>query len=949
GFCLPKEFMEDSAGEGATEFHDYEGSGLGEGEGTKDVSDRIENEEQAEDTFQKGEEKDKEDPDSKADIKGEDNAIEMSEDFDGKMHDGELEEQEDDEKSDSESKELDKQMGDLNGEEADKLDERLWGDDDDDEEEEEEEDSKTEETGPGMDEEDCGLVAKDDTLDDEKSKRDKKQQDKVEEEEVDDGNGQDKINEQIDEREYDENEVDPYHGSQEKLPEPEALDLPDDLNLDAEDKNGNEDTDHEEGEEENPLEIKEKSMDTEETGCKAEEENKETEADQSEGQGQHEPEEGLGEDDKVEVEEEMDTGADNHDKDAAEHPEENSEEEQQSLEDRDKEASEENEENGVSVDQGLQPQKQEEGGGGEHSDTEEPVPEATERKEHESCGQTGVESVQSEQAMELAGAVPEKEQGKEEHGSGAADANQAEGHESNFIARLASQKHTRKNTQSFKRKPGQADNERSMGDQNERVHKRLKTVDTDSPTEQEPVQPQTQAQVEDAEAFEHIKQGSDAYDAQTYDVASEEQQQLAQDPQKDQEEEEIEDNFMDTDKQEELRAVDMEQLKPEEVKSGTTASLVFDEMEMETHPVKEEEDQDSRKDKSHEETENEKPERSRDSTIHTVHQLLIDTIFPPFLKDVSELRQELERQLEMWQSHEPGSPEEEKAAAEMWQNYLVITAPLSQQLCEQLRLILEPTQAAKLRGDYRTGKRLNMRKVIPYIASQFRKDKIWLRRTKPSKRQYQICLAIDDSSSMVDNHTKQLAFESLAVIGNALTLLEVGQIAVCSFGESVKLLHPFHEQFTDYSGSQILQLCKFQQKKTKIAQFLESVASMFAAAQQLSQSISPETAQLLLVVSDGRGLFLEGKDRVLAAIQAARNANIFVIFVVLDNPSSRDSILDIKVPIFKGPGEMPEIRSYMEEFPFPFYVILRDVNVLPETLSDALRQWFELVTASDHP
>lgn len=62
-----------------------------------------------------------------------------------------------------------------------------------------------------------------------------------------------------------------------------------------------------------------------------------------------------------------------------------------------------------------------------------------------------------------------------------------------------------------------------------------------------------------------------------------------------------------------------------------------------------------------------------------------------------------------------------------------------------------------LRGDYRTGKRLNMRKVIPYIASQFRKDKIWLRRTKPSKREYQICLAVDDSSSMVDNHSKQVA------------------------------------------------------------------------------------------------------------------------------------------------------------------------------------------------
>jgi midasin len=549
------------------------------------------------------------------------------------------------------------------------------------------------------------------------------------------------------------------------------------------------------------------------------------------------------------------------------------------------------------------------------------------------------------QAVELAGAAPEKEQGKEEHGSGAADANQAEGHESNFFARLASQKQTRKNTQSYKRKPGQADNERSMGDHNEHVCKRLRTVDTDNQAEQGAAQPQ----VEDADTFEHIKQGSNTYDAQTYDVASSEQQQSAKDSGKDQEEEETEDALMDMEEQEELRTADTEQLKPEEVKSGVTATSGFDEMEMETQTVKTEEDQDPKTDRSHKETESEKPERSQDSTIHTLHQFLVDTIFQPFLKDVNELRQEMERQLETWQSQESGNAEEEKAAAEMWQSYLVLTAPLSQQLCEQLRLILEPTQAAKLKGDYRTGKRLNMRKVIPYIASQFRKDKIWLRRTKPSKRQYQICLAIDDSSSMVDNHTKQLAFESLAVIGNALTLLEVGQIAVCSFGESVKLLHPFHEQFSDYSGSRILRLCKFQQKKTKIAQFLESVANMFAAAQQLSQNISPETAQLLLIVSDGRGLFLEGKERVLAAVQATWNANIFVIFVVLDNPSSRDSILDIKVPVFKGPGEMPEIRSYMEEFPFPFYVILRDVSALPDTLSDALTQWFELVTASDHP
>lgn len=56
-------------------------------------------------------------------------------------------------------------------------------------------------------------------------------------------------------------------------------------------------------------------------------------------------------------------------------------------------------------------QKEEEEG--EKSDAEEQVPEATERKEHDSCGQTGVDNVQSAQAVELAGAAPEKEQGKE--------------------------------------------------------------------------------------------------------------------------------------------------------------------------------------------------------------------------------------------------------------------------------------------------------------------------------------------------------------------------------------------------------------------------------------------------------------------------------------------------------------------------------------------------------
>ncbi|KAJ6665782.1 hypothetical protein lerEdw1_001254 [Lerista edwardsae] len=811
GFCLPKELMEDDAGEGATEFHDYEGGGIGEGEGKKDVSDQIENEDQVEDTYQQGQEKENEDPESKPDIKGEDNAIEMSEDFEGKTYDGEQVKQEDDERSD-EDEDLEKQMGNLGDAEADKLDERLWGDDDDDDDDESDSEDNIKETGPGMDE-----------------------------------------------REYDENEVDPYYGKQEKQPEAESLDLPDNLNLENGEEDG-EDKDEEEGE--NPFETKETTMDTDESKMNEEDSEDVTENGQDSEQAEKASSEDKGEEDKMEEETEVEENT--------EHPTENiGEDEEKSPAEDEKESTEEKRERGIpDHDQGLHPQEEEV----DNPDKDEELPEPLERMEHESDGQAGEETLQSDVAVELAGTASEKDQAKE----------------------------------SFKRKPGEADNERSTGDHNQHVQKRLRTVEASSEAEQTPVQ--SEHSVEEADVFEHIKQGSEAYDAQTYDVASEEQQKMTLPLDEDNEEPISEDAAMETDAQnlEDLKPV--EKLNPEKKMSAASKSGP-DEAELEVQVLNPEDDKERGTEKAPSEV---KPERNKDSTIHTAYQFLRDPTF------------------------------QEKAASEMWQRYLLLTAPLSQQLCEQLRLILEPTQAAKLKGDYRTGKRLNMRKVIPYIASQFRKDKIWLRRTKPSKRQYQICLALDDSASMIDNHSKQLAYESLAVIGNALTLLEVGQLAVCSFGETVQLLHPFHEQFNAQSGTRILQLCKFEQKKTKIAQFLESSTNMFAAAQQLSQNMTPETAQLLLIVSDGRGLFLEGKERVTAAVQSVQNANIFVIFVVLDNPNSRDSILDIKVPIFKGPGELPEIRSYMEEFPFPFYIILRDVNALPETLSDALRQWFEL-------
>lgn len=75
----------------------------------------------------------KEDQSEKPDVKSEENAIEMSEDFDAKAQDLEdVDKQEDNEEDDKDDEEdIDKQMGDVDENDTDKLDEQMWGSDED--------------------------------------------------------------------------------------------------------------------------------------------------------------------------------------------------------------------------------------------------------------------------------------------------------------------------------------------------------------------------------------------------------------------------------------------------------------------------------------------------------------------------------------------------------------------------------------------------------------------------------------------------------------------------------------------------------------------------------------------------------------------------------------------------------------------------------------------------
>ncbi|KAK3357586.1 hypothetical protein B0T25DRAFT_604507 [Lasiosphaeria hispida] len=291
-------------------------------------------------------------------------------------------------------------------------------------------------------------------------------------------------------------------------------------------------------------------------------------------------------------------------------------------------------------------------------------------------------------------------------------------------------------------------------------------------------------------------------------------------------------------------------------------------------------------------------------------------------------------------------------ALDMWTAFQTKTHSLSLSLSSQLRLILTPSQSTKLSGSFRTGKRLNIKKIIPYIASSYKRDKIWMRRSIPSKRSYQILLCVDDSSSMGDNSSSsgRLALESLVMVARALTMLEVGQVGVMGFGSDVFVAHELTAPlFASHdTGARMLQHFTFRQEMTDMCRLLRDTIDHFRDARlmQTGSSAGEDLWQLALILSDG---LVQSKDhaRLRPLLREAMEQRVMVVFIVMDDAAQNKkghSVLELKEARF-GPDGMPVIHRYLDSFPFPYYLIVHHLEDLPGALAALLRTWFAEVTA----
>ncbi|XP_013187576.2 midasin [Amyelois transitella] len=915
GFCRPSDMDEEGEGEGGPGKLSG-GTGLGEGEGQKDVSERIENQDQLEDAHRPGEEKKEEDRDCKEEEKG----INMSDDFDSHLQDVDKKEGDDSEQEDDEEN-ADKQMGDIDNA-AEKLDQQIWGSEDEEELEGEQQKEK-EERGKG------------------ESTGEKEMAAKEEEQGFDDGDeGKDRkkkkdINE-MEEPEIDDDHVDPYHGNEQPLPEPEDFEMPESMDIDGEENGGDDDEDGE-TETENPFEIKALP--------------EETPDETNEGEDDKDKRNGLDvssdeEDDKTAEETEKDVEEQQKDEDAdkpnsddqpGDGDEESDKNPENPDENQEKETEEQNEvedpelpRNPEKIDEEETEQKDRDANPQANPSNNDPTAEDKAQNAEMERGTDDNVETNAEQSKDEESAPYEQAQeqvGEDNQSTGRSELDKSEkGHRGEKQAANRSQ--SQREQKKHENKPGTTDENRMLGESNEKKNKQMQTLNVEEDEAMDEGGDNQDDGERDADAFQHVKQAKKD-DLQAVDAATKEQAEQQPTLQKEDEDaEELkqdEEVPMDVD-DDDIQVEKSEELKPEKMKDSAE---------------KDKEKAGNKKEGGEEptgetgiEVEGEKVEtmtvsRGKDTTYHTRLEETQQAAEDMTVEEYMSIRDWLQRP-----STETGS------ATAVWRGLWQNSAHAARALCERLRLVLEPTGRSRRAGDYRTGRAINMRRVIAYIASQFRKDRIWLRRSKPAKRHYSIAIAVDDSSSMADNRSKELAFESLALVSQALNLLESGDLAVLSFGEKPNLLHPFTEQFSEHSGSKILEQLQFNQTKTKIAQLLDFCTVLFEEQTVRSDAIN---AKLLVVVSDGRGIFSEGETRVLQAVRRARQQGIFLVYVIIDNPDNKDSIMDIRRPLMDPTtNSLAGFVPYLDTFPFPFYLILRDMTALPNVLGDALRQWFEL-------
>ena len=267
-------------------------------------------------------------------------------------------------------------------------------------------------------------------------------------------------------------------------------------------------------------------------------------------------------------------------------------------------------------------------------------------------------------------------------------------------------------------------------------------------------------------------------------------------------------------------------------------------------------------------------------------------------------------------------------------------------LTSLLKVILTPNLQSKLIGNYKTGKRLNMKKIISFIASNYRQDKIWLRRTLPYNRDYYITISIDNSLSMKQNNIGYYALQSMLILIKSLQKVGIDNLSLYGITDDCVELYDYNREKNMMDNDKIKKIINyfkfnFESKNSfdySIRNFLNK------SIQNIENNTINDRNKLKyninFIISDGRF----NKNNVKGLTALAKEKGILYVFIIIDRYKFEDknSILNTMTVKYNDKGDI-DIEKYLADFPFQYYTVVQDIQDLPDVLKGILVKWIETI------
>ncbi len=238
-------------------------------------------------------------------------------------------------------------------------------------------------------------------------------------------------------------------------------------------------------------------------------------------------------------------------------------------------------------------------------------------------------------------------------------------------------------------------------------------------------------------------------------------------------------------------------------------------------------------------------------------------------------------------------------------------AAYADEMAGELKNILHEDSRPRLVGNFRSGKKLAIRRAMQsearYQNTGVYDDEIWLRRTNPTTRGHEFFFVIDESGSMRGGEQWEHAKQALVLTGEALEQIHAN-FGVIGFSDQPQVHKTLDDKYdTTFREQMIANVDTSPSGGTNDADAIQVALNM------IREKGNPDTMKTIIVISDGEGKAEEVKKLIAEAEQ--------------------EGIKIIGVGVGAGMASVEKVyndRAYVD-----------DISLLPTTLSELVRKQIE--------